>query len=89
MLNEQFIKDDAKIDAVSLPQKECEKLIKEYIGVESLNYYQINFFINTLSGQLKKLSVNFPLTAANLIQNGNVLKKNLKKNACKFDEKFH
>ena len=69
-----------KVDAVSLPQKECEDLIKEYIGIKNPTYYQINAFINALSGQLKKFSMNIQLNAGFLIENGNSINKpNLKK----------
>ena len=79
MLDPEFIQDYKKIDAVSLTQEECQELINEYIGIQSPTYYQINSFINALSGQLKKFSLNFQLSAGNLIQNGNMLgKPNLK-----------
>ena len=79
LLSEQYIKDYKKLDATSLNQKECESLIKEYIGIKSPTYYQINSFINALSGQLKKFSMTFSVSAGNLIQSGNMLKKpNLK-----------
>ena len=51
-----------EIDAQSLPQKECDRLIHKYIGLENPTYYQINSFINVLSGQLKKFSMNYGLT---------------------------
>ena len=89
LLNPDFIKEDTRIDATSLSQEECEKLIKENIGIELPTYYQINSFINALSGQLKKFSINFPLSAGNLIQNGNMLKKpDLKENRVKMINSF-
>ena len=79
MLDPQYIQNYQKIDGVYLSQKECEELIKEYIGIKLPTYYQINSFINALSGQLKKFSLNFQLSAGNLIQVGNFLgKQNLK-----------
>ena len=80
LLNPDFIKDDTQFDGVSLSQKECEDLIKEYIDIKLPTYYQINCFINSLSGQLKKFSMNFQLTAGNLIQNGNLLRRQNLKN---------
>ena len=76
LLNHDIIKENTRIDATSLSQKDCEQLIKEYIGIELPTYYQINSFINALSGQLKKLSINFSLSAGNLIQNGLLLRNN-------------
>ena len=81
MLNEEFINESTKIDAIQLSPKECEELIKENIGIEFPTYYQIKCFVNALSGQLKKFSRIFQLTAAYLIQCGhkNMLNKpNLK-----------
>jgi energy-coupling factor transporter ATP-binding protein EcfA2 len=80
----EYIPEDeriqTKLDAVSLPQKECEDLIKEYIGIKYPTYYQINAFINALSGQLKKFSMIAQLNAGFLIENGNIINKpNLKK----------
>ena len=76
----EFEKIQTREEAVSLPQKECEDLIKEYIGIKHPTYYQINSFINALSGQLKKFSMNIQLNAAYLIENGIMFKKpNLKK----------
>ena len=68
-----YMKENMKFDAISLKPEECEKLIKENIGIEFPTYYQIKGFINSLSGQLKKFSLNLELTAANLIQIGNNL----------------
>ena len=51
-----------EIEAQSLSSKECDKLIHKYIGIENPTYYQINSFINVLSGQLKKFSMNYSLT---------------------------
>ena len=80
----EYFSEDERIqtmlDAVSLPQKECEDLIKEYIGIKYPTYYQINAFINALSGQLKRFSMIMQLNAAFLIENGNMINKpNLKK----------
>ena len=66
---------NTKFDAQSLPQKECEKLIKDYIGIKYPTYYQINSFINALSGQLKKFRMVNQLTAEYLIENGNNINK--------------
>ena len=68
-----------KIIATALPQEECQQLVKEYMKIEKPNYYQINSFINILSGQLKKFSLNVFFSAGDLIHNGNYLKQNLKK----------
>ena len=76
MLDPDIIKESTKIDAKSLDQNECDKLIKEYIGIKSPTYYQINSFINALSGQLKKFSINFQLSAGNLIQTGMMMNRN-------------
>ena len=73
LLTPEFINVDTKYDGSSLSQKECEELIKENIGINSPTYYQINSFISVLSGQLKKFSMIFLLTAGNLIQSGNML----------------
>ena len=83
LIDEDF-KIDTAIDAVSLEQKECDKLIKDLIKkelkIEYPTYYQIKSFINVLSGQLKKFSMNFTLSAANLIQYGNILNNHNFKN---------
>ena len=63
-----------RIDPEVITQKECEELIKEYMKIKNPTYYQINSFINILSGQLKKLSQNFALCAYDLIVNGKNLK---------------
>ena len=63
-----------KKEAEILSQKECQQLIKEYLKIEKPTYYQINSFINILSGQLKKFSTNIALTAFDLIVNGYNLK---------------
>ena len=68
-----------KIIATALPQEECQQLVKEYMKIEKPNYYQINSFINILSGQLKKFSLNVFFSAGDLRHNGNYLKQNLKK----------
>ena len=79
IINKECINQSTRIDSKPLGQKECEKLIYEYIYMEYPNYYQIKSFINLLSGQLKKFSHNFQLSGANLIQIGNKMnKKNLK-----------
>ena len=84
IINNDIIKEDTTIDAKPLDEKECEALIKDVfknkLKIESPNYFQINLFINILAGQLKKFSINFTLTAANLIQNGILLKKPTLKN---------
>ena len=67
-------------DAQSLSQKECDALIHKYIGIETPTYYQINSFINVLSGQLKKFSIVYSLTARDLIDNGISLEDNSLKN---------
>ena len=74
-LDPNLLKQGTKIDAKILSQKECETLIKENIGIEQPTYYQINSFVNALSGQLKKFSINYSLSAVNLIQNGILLKR--------------
>ena len=75
--------DNTTIEAESLSQEECYKLIKEYIGIKTPSYYQIISFINVLAGQLRKFSMNYLLAASVLIQYENMFpqfkKKNLKK----------
>ena len=69
--NEDLNDDNIKakeINAESLPQKECQRLIHKYIGIENPTYYQINSFINVLSGQLKRFSMIEQLTARYLIE---------------------
>ena len=83
-LNRDLFKGETYMNAVSLNEKECDTLIKDYfkkeLKIEFPTYYQINSFINVLSGQLKKFSMNFGLTAGNLIQSGIALgDPNLKK----------
>ena len=83
-INAQIFQGDTAIDAESLSEKECDTLIKELIKkelkLEYPTYYQINSFINVFSGQLKKFSMNYSLTAAKLTESGIALKKpNLKK----------
>ena len=73
MLDPEYIQNYQKTDGISLSSKECEDLIKEYIGLKLPSYYQINCFINALSGQLKKFSLDFQLLAGNLIQSENML----------------
>ena len=68
MLEKELMKKSTIINGKSLSQKECEELIKSNIGIKNPNYYQINSFINALSGQLKQFSLNFILSAGNLIQ---------------------
>ena len=53
-----------------LSSRKCNELIHKYIDIENPTYYQINSFINVLSGQLKKFSINYSLTARDLIDNG-------------------
>ena len=65
-------------DAISMPQKECERLIHKYIGIENPTYYQITSFINVLAGQLKKFSMNYQLTVRYLTENGELMNENLK-----------
>ena len=65
-------------NAVSMPQKECERLIHKYIGIENPTYYQITSFINVLAGQLKKFSMNYQLTVRYLTENEELIKENLK-----------
>ena len=84
IINDDIIKEDTTIDAVPLDEKECETLIRDVfknkLKIEYPSYYQINLFINILAGQLKKFSINFTLTAANLIQTGILLKNPTLKN---------
>ena len=76
--------DDSEVEeriAESLPQKECQRLIFKYIKVNKDDnndptYYQVNSFINVLSGQLKKFSMNYQLTARYLIDNGTEMNDN-------------
>jgi len=80
MVEKELIKESTSIKAIPLSQKECEELIKRNIGIKDPTYYQINSFINALSGQLKKFSINFLLSAGNLIQTSKYLvKPNLNK----------
>ena len=65
-------------NAISMPQKECERLIHKYIGIENPTYYQITSFINVLAGQLKKFSMNYQLTVRYLTENGELMNENLK-----------
>ena len=86
---EEFQQESTKIDAVSLSQKECEDLIKEFIGIQTPTYYQIKSFVNALSGQLKKFSMNISLTAGKLIENGMLVNKpNLKDMRVKLVKSF-
>ena len=75
---DNIIKADNFFDAKSIEQNECETLIKNIflkdLKLEYPTYYQINSFINLLAGQLKKLSMNFTLSATNLIESGIVLR---------------
>ena len=76
--------NETTIEAKSFSAEECESLIKNLFkndfGIQFPSYYLINSFINVFAGQLKKFSMNFNLTAANLIQIGIALKNpNLKK----------
>ena len=72
LIDFECIKENPIINAKFLPSRECDTLIKENIAFEWPNYYQINSFVNTLSGQFKRFSINFALSAGNLIQCGNV-----------------
>jgi hypothetical protein len=65
MVEKELIKETTSINAKTISQKECEELIKSNIGIKNPNYYQINSFINALSGQLKQFSLNFLLSAGN------------------------
>ena len=80
IINNDIIKEDTTIDAKLLEQNECQNLIKDLfknkLKIENPTYYQIISFINILAGQLKKFSMNFLFTAANLIQTGNLIKDN-------------
>ena len=75
LINEELEIGSTKIDAEPLDQEECQKLIKEYLGIENPTYYQINSFINVLSGQLKKFSMNAQLSSINLLQNTKFLEQ--------------
>ena len=75
----ESIKVNTKMNAVVLSQKECEELIKEVLKKNNPNYYQINSFINILSGQLKRFSMNYHLSAGYLTNIDYCLKKNLAK----------
>ena len=70
--------NETTIEAKSFSAEECESLIKNLfkndLGIQFPSYYLINSFINVFAGQLKKFSMNFNLTAANLIQIGIALK---------------
>jgi energy-coupling factor transporter ATP-binding protein EcfA2 len=74
MINEDVFNGDTTKDAELLDQKECDALIKDLLKnklkIKYPTYYQINSFINVFSGQLKNFSMNFGLSAANLIQSG-------------------
>ena len=78
VINDEIFNDDTTIDATSLSENECDKLIKDLLKnklkIEYPTYYQINSFINVFSGQLKNFSMNFNLTAAKLIETGRLLK---------------
>ena len=82
LINMNYVPQDIFEEAKPLSVKECYSLIKEYIGIKFPSYYQINSFIDVLSGQLRKFSMNFQLSAAFLIQCENMFKslkgKNLK-----------
>ena len=80
MLDQEYNQNYKKVIGVSLSQKEFEEMIKEYIVFKFPTYYRINSLINVLSGQLKKISLNFQFSAENLIQNGNMLGKQNSKN---------
>ena len=65
-------------NATSMSQKECQRLIYKYIGIDNPTYYQITSFINVLAGQLKKFSMNYQLTVRYLTENGELMNENLK-----------
>jgi MoxR-like ATPase len=71
-LNRDLFKGDTYMNAKFLDEEECNRLImgliKDKLGIKFPNYYQINSFINVLSGQLRNFSMNIGLTAAYLIQ---------------------
>ena len=71
--------NETPIDAVSLSQEECQSLIlnliKKELKIEFPNYYQINSFVDVLSGQLKKFSMIVFLSASSLVEIGNALNK--------------
>ena len=75
-LEDDILEKSTKIDAESLSAEECQSLIKEYLDIKNPTYYQINSFVKALSGQLKKFSMNYLLTAANLIENQTILEEN-------------
>ena len=88
MTNEVTKIEDTILEATPLEPKECENLIKDLFKnefkIEYPSYYQINSFVTILSGQLKKFSMNFTLTAAYLIQNGIIIKDETLKNLREF-----
>ena len=49
-----------------LKEEECQKLINKYLNIKEPNYYQIQSFIDTLGGQLRKLTNNYYLSAETL-----------------------
>ena len=55
-------------------QEEIDNLIIEFSKIEYPNYYQINFFINILSCQIKKFNKHY-----------NIKKENLKLNSFQFN----
>ena len=78
ILSRDIFKGDTYMNAQSLDQKECNTLImdliKKELGIKFPTYYQIISFINVFSGQLKKFSMIYGLTAAKLMENGIILK---------------
>ena len=78
----KYVPNNVFENAQSLSQKECYSLIKENIGIKFPSYYQINSFIDVLSGQLRNFSMNYQMSAAYLIQCENMFtslqNKNLK-----------
>ena len=68
IVDQEFVPEPTYENAESLSQEECYKLIKEYIKIKNPSYYQINSFINVLSEQLRKFSMNIQMSAAYLIQ---------------------
>ena len=69
-ISEEYFKEKATkhnmIKAKILSDEECERLIKKYLKIKQPNYYQIQIFIDTLGGQLRKLTNNYYLTVETL-----------------------
>ena len=65
--DKKFEKCGFKITNIEiLQEEECHRLIKKYLNIQSPNYYQIRSFIDTLGGQLRKLTNNYYLSAETL-----------------------